>query len=173
MGGGFFVLGDARAGEVQRTERARGDFVTGFGGEAVPVGGFGVIGRPLAAFCIQVSDANRRVDVAGQRGAPQPGLGLVEVGRDAIAGHQRGAPSRLRGGEAFFRRLPEQLDGERRIGRRPDPSLDQNREQIDRSRQLGCGGAAQVFDVPGRAAVRRRVRPVLSPSRRPPRVAPT
>ncbi len=79
---------------------------------------------------------------AARRSQDSPSIGLAAT---LMAFHQGEAPAGLAGTVAFLRCLPEQLDGRRAIRRHPEAALGHDRQQIQRGRQPGIGGVAQIL----------------------------
>ena len=117
----------------------------GLGGAAVPPRGLGVIGRQPAIADVEIADQCRRVRIAGQCRAAHPGFAEHSVLLDVAPFHQRQPPAQLRRALPALGRVAIELGRDRGIPLHADALLGQYRQQIDRSRQFGFGGAAQML----------------------------
>ncbi len=132
------------AGQVHQAERACGRLVAGLRGAAVPHRRLGMVRRQRAATRIQVADHRRRLGIALDCGAAQPGFALLYVARDALSLHQRQAKPRLRRTQPLLGRLTIPADGGFLVALDPFAALGQHAEQVIRGGEPGFGRLGEV-----------------------------
>ena len=153
----------AGAGQVEQAERAGRRGVAGGGGTAVPARRLGVVRRQVAAAGIKVTDQRRRLRVAAECRAAQPGLAARGVALDPAPFHQRQSVARLARPHPPLRRLAIQLGGRGDVLLHPGAALGHHAEQVKggaeaafgRLGQAG-GGLLLAFGVEGVAQLRQR-----------------